>query len=86
MSQQHQSAASQQAAARAGQHDDAHGGQGQRGRVGSWLCVVLIIGGFVVGGLGLVLDVNVTMIATGAGMVVVGGLVGLFTGIMDYVH
>jgi hypothetical protein len=58
----------------------AHGGQG---RPVSWISVLLICIGFIVGGLGLCLDPTWWLFWTGVGITAVGGILGFGTGIME---
>ena len=58
----------------------AHGGQG---RPISWIAVLVICVGFVVGGLGLCLGPTWWMFWTGLGLVIGGGVFGLAVGIME---
>jgi hypothetical protein len=54
-----------------------HGGH-IKGRPISWIVVVMVAGGFLTGGLGLVLDVQ-GLFLVGIGAVVVGGILGWIT-------
>lgn len=47
-----------------------------RGHVLSWVTVVLVIAGFMIGGIGLTLGVNMAMVWIGVAAVVAGGLLG----------
>lgn len=53
------------------------------GRPTSWAAVLVIVVGFVVGGLGLILGPNWVMFWVGAGIAAVGGLYALAVGIME---
>jgi hypothetical protein len=57
-----------------------------RGRPMSWVVVALVILGFLVGGLGLMAGPSWWLFWTGAGLVLVGIVVGWATGIMEDVH
>jgi hypothetical protein len=57
-----------------------------RGRPISWIVVVAIMLGFILGGVGLVTGPTWWLFWTGAGIVVVGVIVGWTTGIMEDVH
>ena len=56
-----------------------------RGRPTSWLAVLGIILGFIVGGVG-VAATTLWVVILGAVIIVVAGIFGLATGIMDDVH
>jgi hypothetical protein len=56
-----------------------------RGKPASWVAVTLMVLGFVIGGVGLVIG-NWVLFWVGGGIVLVGGIVGLATGILDDVH
>ena len=53
------------------------------GRMSSWLAVIVMIIGFVVGGLGLILGPSWILFWVGVGITAVGGVYGLATGIME---
>lgn len=57
-----------------------------RGRPVSWAVVAMVIIGFVAGGLGLILGPAWWLFWAGAGLVVLGVIVGWVTGIMEDVH
>lgn len=57
-----------------------------RGRPMSWAVVLVIIVGFIVGGLGLILGPNWWLFWIGAAISVIGVVVGWATGIMEDVH
>lgn len=59
--------------------DDKH----HLGRVTSWLAVIVVIVGFVVGGLGLVLGPQWVLFWIGVGVIGVGGIWALASGIME---
>ena len=53
------------------------------GRMTSWIAVLVIIIGFIVGGLGLILGPEWIMFWVGVGIVVVGGIYAFAVGIME---
>jgi hypothetical protein len=53
------------------------------GRFTSWLAVAIMIAGFIVGGLGLILGPNWPLFWAGVGVIAVGGIYGLASGIME---
>jgi 4-hydroxybenzoate polyprenyltransferase len=53
------------------------------GRLTSWIAVMVIVAGFIVGGLGLILGPSWVMFWVGVGIVVVGGIYALAVGIME---
>ena len=53
------------------------------GRLGSWIVVVLMWIGFVVGGIALVTGPTWWLFWTGAGIVAIGGILGLVVRIFD---
>lgn len=53
------------------------------GRLTSWIAVIVIVAGFVVGGLGLIFGPNWLVFWVGVGIVVVGGIYALAVGIME---
>lgn len=56
---------------------------GHAGRPSSWLAVVVIFVGFLVGGLGLPLGPNWIMFWVGTGIVVAGGVIALVVDVMS---
>ncbi|HEY7488075.1 MAG TPA: HGxxPAAW family protein [Streptosporangiaceae bacterium] len=52
------------------------------GRTRSWIAVSVIVAGFVVGGVALTLEPTWWLFWTGAGIVVVGGVVALFSNVL----
>lgn len=60
--------------------------QGQRGGSGSWLAVATIILGFIVGGVGMVIGMQIWVMAAGVVVIAAGGIMGLSSGIMDNWH
>lgn len=53
------------------------------GRPTSWAAVAVIVVGFIVGGLGLILGPSWPLFWVGSGAIVVGGVFGLASGIMN---
>jgi hypothetical protein len=60
-----------------------HTGEPFHGRPVSWVAVSIIVVGFIAGGLGLVFGPSWPVFWTGGGLVVLGGLLGLATGILN---
>jgi hypothetical protein len=58
----------------------AHGGQG---RPVSWVAVLVITAGFIIGGVGLCLSPTWWMFYTGLGIAAAGGIFALAVGIME---
>ncbi|MDP9395594.1 MAG: hypothetical protein M3Q27_15655 [Actinomycetota bacterium] len=56
-----------------------------RGRATSWIAVVVIIAGFILGGVGIIVA-SAWLAWLGVIVIVVGGIFGLATGIMKDVH
>ena len=56
-----------------------------RGRPTSWIAVVVVILGFVIGGLGLIFD-NWWVFGIGGAVILAGAAFGAATGIMEDVH
>ena len=59
------------------------GHEGHHGRPASWVAVTVIIIGFVIGGIALPVGPNWVLFWVGAAIVVVGGIMGAATRIMD---
>ena len=53
------------------------------GRLSSWIAVMVIVAGFIVGGLGLIFGPSWVTFWVGVGIVVVGGIYALAVGIME---
>lgn len=61
-------------------HEAATGSH--KGRLRSWLTVIVILAGFITGGIALTLGPMWTLFGIGAGMVIVGGAAAYASGIM----
>lgn len=59
--------------------------EGHRGRPGSWVAVLIIVAGFVLGGVALIVS-QWWMFWVGAGVVVVGGIIALVVDIFSNVE
>ena len=59
------------------------GTKAHHGRPASWVAVTVIIIGFVIGGIALPVGPNWVLFSIGAAIVVVGGIMGAATRIMD---
>ena len=57
--------------------------RGSQGRRSSWIAVLLICGGFTVGGLGLTLDPTWWMFWAGVGLAVAGSIMACAVNIME---
>ena len=53
------------------------------GRTTSWVAVLVIVIGFIVGGIGLIVGPSWPLFWVGAGVAIIGGIFALATGIMD---
>jgi hypothetical protein len=60
--------------------------EGSRGRTISWVAVAVVVGGFALGGFGLVLGPIWELFIVGAVITVLGGVFGMATGIMNDWH
>ena len=65
------------------QTGSSDGHEGHHGRPASWVAVTVIIIGFVIGGIALTVGPNWVLFWVGAAIVVVGGIMGAATRIMD---
>jgi hypothetical protein len=72
-----------QQVARPGQAGTAEQAEHHHGRPVSWVAVVIIVIGFFVGGLAMVFGPTWWLVWVGGGIVVVGGILALATGIFN---
>ena len=65
------------------QTGESHGHEAHHGRPGSWVTTALVVIGFIVGGVALTVGPSWWLFWTGAGIVVLGGIVGAAVRIFD---